>query len=121
MLKLKIADCETHRLRSSAISSAKFELLSSQPDSSYPFDDDSSFFPPPGVYARIGQNGMLFRWYFVHTINNAVHKLLYSIVNFCYGKFSKLTSYIKLLPRAGLFHSPVRSLKVKALARLIKS
>jgi len=64
LLKLKIADCETHRLRSSAISSAKFGLLSSQPDSSYPFDDDSSFITPPGVYARIGQNGMLFMMVF---------------------------------------------------------
>jgi hypothetical protein len=64
LLKLKIADCETHWLRSSAISSAKFELLSSQPDCSYRFDYDSSFFPPPRVYTRIGQKGMLFMMVF---------------------------------------------------------
>jgi len=64
MLKLKIADCETHRLRSSAISSAKLELLSFQPDSYYRFDYDSSFFPPPRVYAGIGQKGMLFMMVF---------------------------------------------------------
>jgi hypothetical protein len=60
MLKLKIADCETHRLRSSAIQSPKFELLSSQPGCPYRFDDNSSFFPPPRVYAGLDQNGMLF-------------------------------------------------------------
>jgi len=44
--------------------SPKFELLSSQPGCPYRFDDNSSFFPPPRVYARIDKNGMLFMMVF---------------------------------------------------------